>query len=69
MATLHLKVDGMRCGGCSRHLKKALEATPGVESADIDLEAKAVTVGFDAANTRPSAIKQAVHDAGFTVVD
>lgn len=68
MATLDLTVDGMHCGGCSGRLKKALEATPGIGSTAIDLPTKQVTVDFDSARLSTDAIKQAVQDAGFTVV-
>ena len=30
-----LRIDGMTCDGCARHVKEALEALPGVQSADV----------------------------------
>ena len=39
-----LTVDGMSCGHCSARVHEALVAVPGVESADVDLEAGRATV-------------------------
>lgn len=44
--TLH--VEGMMCGHCVAHVKKALEAIDGVTSADVDLDAKRAVVSLDA---------------------
>ena len=40
--TLH--VEGMMCPRCVAHVKKALEEVPGVERADVDLDAKRAVV-------------------------
>lgn len=67
--TLELTVDGMRCGGCSGRLKKALDGTDGIQSSDIVLETKRVTVSFDTARIAPAAIRERIEETGFTVVD
>ncbi|MDP2875169.1 MAG: cation transporter [Holophaga sp.] len=41
---LKLKIDGMTCGHCAMHVKKALLDVPGVSSADVDLQAKEATI-------------------------
>ena len=35
--TTELRIDGMTCGHCVAGVKKALEAVPGVESAEVSL--------------------------------
>lgn len=35
--TTELKIDGMTCGHCVAGVKKALEAVPGVEKAEVSL--------------------------------
>jgi copper chaperone len=40
-------VSGMTCGHCVSHVKEALEATNGVVSAAVDLEAKTADVEFN----------------------
>ncbi len=62
MATT-LKVSGMKCGGCVSSVKDALEAVPGVESAEVRLEqADAVITG----SADVGALLQAVEQAGFS---
>ena len=42
MKELNLKVDGMKCGGCSARLQRVLEAIPQVMSCKADHVTKAV---------------------------
>lgn len=44
METQTYRVDGMTCGGCVRHVEKALRATPGVSEATVDLGQGTATV-------------------------
>ena len=62
MATT-LKVSGMKCGGCVSSVKNALEAVPGVESAEVSLEQADAVVTGDA---DVGALLQAVEQAGFS---
>lgn len=43
-----LAVEGMMCGHCVAHVKKALEAIDGVNEAEVDLEAKRAVVDLSA---------------------
>ncbi|XP_071707169.1 heavy metal-associated isoprenylated plant protein 33-like [Rutidosis leptorrhynchoides] len=58
--TVVLKV-GMSCGGCAGAVKKVLTNMEGVESFDIDLELKKVTVK---GNVEPDAVLQTVSKTG-----
>lgn len=42
MNITRLKITGMSCEACVSHTKKALEAVPGVQSADVTLPGGAV---------------------------
>lgn len=42
--TTELKIDGMTCGHCVAGVKRALEAVPGVENADVSLADGRATV-------------------------
>ena len=58
-----LKVSGMSCDNCVRHVRKALEKLPGVET-------KAVTVGtaeivYDPSRVKPEDITEALRKAGY----
>ena len=44
MNTQTYRVNGMTCGGCVRHVEKAIRATPGVSEVAVDLAAATVTV-------------------------
>ena len=49
-------VKGMTCGGCVRHVEKALKETPGVTAVAVDLATGTATVegtaGFEALAAR-----------------
>src|SRR6185436_1816876 len=61
-----LKVAGMTCGNCARHVSEALRAVPGVEHASVALETQEATIrwkdqpNLDAA---VNAVKEAGYDA------
>ena len=61
-----LKIEGMVCGHCKARVEKALKAVAGVETVDISLEDKTATVTGSA---DASALRQAVTDAGYQVVE
>ena len=67
MKTLNLKVDGMRCGGCSARLARVLEALPPVESCKADHVTKEVELVLKE-DLPLDAIRKAVEAAGFKVV-
>lgn len=60
MKTTILTLSELSCGHCVASTKKALEAVPGVESADVTLD-KAVVVG----DVDAHALIKAVADAGY----
>ena len=60
-----LKIEGMMCKHCQARVEKALKAVAGVESVEVDLEAKTAEVTGSAS---AEALKQAVTDAGYQVV-
>ena len=60
-----VKVEGMMCQHCVAHVKKALEALAGVQSAEVSLEQKqAVLTCSD--EVADAAIKAAIEEAGYT---
>jgi len=62
-----LNVKGMSCQHCVHAVKSSVGALAGVESVDVSLEKKLVTVGFDPGVTNLEAIKHAITDEGYTV--
>ena len=61
-----LKVEGMMCQHCVAHVKKALEETDGVASAEVSLDDKTATVilcNDVSTNTLIAAVKEAGYEA------
>jgi copper chaperone CopZ len=44
MAIMDYRVNGMTCGGCARHVEKALRAVPGVTAVRVDVVQGLATV-------------------------
>ncbi len=65
--TQTLNVNGMSCEHCVRAVKGAVSALPGVETVDVSLEKKLVTVGYDTAATSEQSIRAAIEGEGYTV--
>jgi copper chaperone CopZ len=64
-----LKVDGMRCEYCAKHLERRLQ-TLGVESAQFDLEARLVQ--FELPNGQAlqnDELREVVENAGFQLLE
>lgn len=64
---IDIAVDGMTCGGCVKSVERALSHQAGVSAAKASLEAKRVTVEFDAAQTNQAQLENTIRKAGFTV--
>ena len=61
-----INVNGMMCAHCQARVEGACKAVPGVENAVVDLKAKNVTI---TGNPDIAAVKKAIVDAGYEVVD
>lgn len=59
-------IEGMSCAHCSRRVENALNELDGV-SATVNLEEKSATLTLTK-DVSADAIKEAVEDAGFTLV-
>lgn len=68
MATIHLKVEGITCGGCEKSIQNALLARAGVSAASASHQSGTVDIDYDDGQIQPDALKQAIEDAGFDVV-
>ena len=61
-----IKVEGMMCNHCKARVEKVCKEVPGTQDAVVDLAAKTVTV---TGNADPAALKKAISDADYTVVE
>ena len=61
-----IKIEGMMCGHCEMHVKKALEALDGVASAKVSHEAGTAIVTLNE-NVSDEVLKQAITEQGYEV--
>jgi copper ion binding protein len=62
-----LKIEGMSCDHCVRHVSEALKGVAGVGSVKVDLKTKSAEVEHgDLVNT--DALRSAVEEAGYEMV-
>jgi Cu+-exporting ATPase len=66
--SLTLPILGMTCASCQHHVEEALRSTAGVQSAHVDLISNRANVVFDPAITPPTALIEAVREAGYDAV-
>jgi copper chaperone len=65
MRTISLKIDGMSCGHCVAHVRRALAAVEGVQVEQVDIGS--ASASWDPRCTDPERIAQAIEDAGYAV--
>jgi Cu+-exporting ATPase len=63
--SLTLPVSGMTCASCAAHVRRALEETPGVSEASVNLLLGSVALTYDAARVAPDRLADAIRDAGY----
>ena len=60
------QVTGMTCAHCAAAVSEEVGSVPGVASVEVDVEAGTVVVHGD--DVSPQAVRDAVDEAGYTVV-
>lgn len=63
--TINYSVPGIHCGHCESALKQELEPLPGVESVEVDLEEKLVSVS--GVELDDAALRAAIDEAGYDI--
>ena len=67
MDEIVLKINGMKCTGCSQRLENALKNTDGIESAFVDLETREAKIKYNNKEISFENICEVVADIGFEV--
>lgn len=68
--TAKVTVNGMVCAFCAVGIKKSFSKLDAVEKADVNLDAKLVTIKIkDGQTLDDAAIKQVITDAGYDSID
>ncbi len=62
-----IHIEGMSCGGCVARVKKALEGIPGIESVNVELEAKRAEVTGPEEVLQEEQLREAISKLGYTV--
>ena len=62
-----ITIEGMSCGHCVGHVKKALEAVSGVASVEVNLSEKQAWVEVSS-EVKDDVLKDVIEDAGYDVV-
>lgn len=65
--TLEIPISGMDCTECTQHVQHAIEKLPGVQSVNVFLGTEKAVVKLDPSQVDLSAIRTAVHGAGYDV--
>ncbi len=65
--TIELQIQGMDCPDCAAHVKKAIEALPGVDLVSISLAAEKASIRMDSARVDLNMIRRAVEGAGYSI--
>ncbi len=60
-----IQIGGMSCQGCVKNITGVLAALPGVDAAEVSLEAAQAQVKFDPARIGRAQLLDAIEDAGF----
>ena len=68
MVNIDLKISGMTCQNCVRHVKEVISEVSGVTSVDVSLENVSAKVSSDSDLDR-GALKIAVQEAGYVIVE
>lgn len=63
--TITVPVGGMTCASCQANVQRALERTPGVAEASVNLVTNAARIEFDPAVVAPEALVERIRDVGF----
>ena len=62
-----LHVEGMSCQHCVMSVQKAVGGLKGVESVQVDLAGKKVTVNYDPDQVKLATITEAIEEEGYEV--
>lgn len=65
LETVTFKVEKMHCPTCPITVKNAMQMVEGVQSVDVDLDARTASVLFDPTRTNTDAISAASANAGY----
>lgn len=63
-----LRIAGMTCNGCVKHVDEALRRVPGVTAVSVDLPGGLAKVSHDPERSPVASLASAVESAGYEIV-
>lgn len=63
-----IKVEGMSCNHCKNSIESALKEQNGIDTAEVSLAEKTVTVNYDSEVVSLKEIEEIIEDRGFEVI-
>jgi len=60
-----LRIDGMTCNGCVKHVTQALKAVPGVTAVEVSLAEQRAKIVHDPGQSPTARLVAAVETAGY----
>ena len=67
MEKIVLKINGMKCTGCSQRVERALKNTDGIEDANVNLETREAKITYNKDKIKYNQICETIVDTGFEV--
>lgn len=67
MEKIVLKINGMKCTGCSQRVERALKNTDGIEDANVNLETREAKITYNKYEISYNQICETIVDTGFEV--
>jgi copper chaperone CopZ len=65
VATLSVRCPDITCAGCADAIKRLLGRAEGVQTIEVDVEQKQVSVEYDSARSDASSLRERLTRAGF----
>lgn len=67
MENIILKINGMKCTGCSQRVERTLKNTDGITDASVNLETREANISYNKDEISIDEICNAITDVGFEV--
>ena len=67
MENINLKINGMKCTGCSQRVERALKNTDGIADASVNLETREAKISYNKDEISFDEICDTITDVGFEV--
>ena len=67
LLTVSIPIRGMTCAACVMHVERALQETPGVVTATVNLATEKAAVSLEAGPVPLEALRHSVEDAGYSI--